>query len=184
MKKFILVGFAAILCSTASIGQTYQGLDRSSLDIAYLPDNFAHDRTGNQKAVVRVTYSRPQKKGRNVFGELVPYGRVWRTGANEATEIKVYQDITIGGKKLKAGTYSLFSIPGEEQWTLIFNSDLDYWGAYSYKEQNDVLRVSGKAGPIEATVESFTIQFDSSGENNGVMMLVWDQTKVEVAVEY
>jgi len=184
MKKLLPLGLVALLWTVAATGQSFRGLDRSPLDIAYLPDNFAHDRIGDQKALIKVTYSRPQKKGRDVFGGIVSYGEVWRTGANEATEIKVYQDITIGGKKLKAGTYALFSIPNQEEWTLIFNSDLDFWGAYSYKEQNDVLRIKAKSQQVEATVEAFAIQFDSVGENQAKMILAWDRTTVEVPVEY
>ncbi len=184
MKILIFLALAALVVAETCGAQTFRGLDRSPLDIAYLPDNFAHDRPGDQKAILRVTYSRPQKKGRNVFGGLVAYGQVWRTGANEASEMKVYQDVTIGGKTLKAGTYSLFSIPNEDEWTLIFNSELDYWGAYSYKEDNDVLRVAANAKQIEATVEAFTIQFDSEGENKAKMILAWDQTMVEIPVQY
>ena len=82
--------------------------------MAYFPNNFAHDRKGEQEAVIRVIYSRPQKSGREIFGNLVPWKKVWRAGANEATEIKFYKDVEIGGKKVKAGTYSLFAIPDEK----------------------------------------------------------------------
>lgn len=184
MRKIVLLALATVLFSVTAIGQSFRGLDRSPLDIAYLPDNFAHDRIGDQKAIIRITYSRPQKKGRDVLGGIVPFGQVWRTGANEATEIKVYQDITIGGKKLNAGTYSMFAIPDKEEWTLIFNSDLDYWGAYSYNEENDVLRVTASAKQIEATVEAFVIQFESSAANRATLTLAWDRTMVEVPVEY
>jgi hypothetical protein len=122
-----------------------------------------------------VIYSRPGKNDREVFGKLIPYGKVWRTGANEATEIKFYQDVELAGKKVKEGTYSLFTIPGEKEWTIILNSDMDYWGAYSYNPKNDVLRVTAPATQISTPVENFTIQFDK-----GVMKLVWDKTLVEV----
>ncbi len=109
---------------------------------------------------------------------MVPYGEVWRTGANEATEIQFYQDVTLGSKAVKAGTYSLFTIPGEKEWTIILNSDLDYWGAYTYNEKNDVLRVTAPTTNLNTLVENFTIQFDK-----GVMQLAWDKTLVKVAVE-
>lgn len=105
---------------------------------------------------------------------------MWRAGANEATEIKFYQDVELSGKKVKAGTYALFTIPGEKEWTIILNSDLDYWGAYSYNDKNDVLRVSAPATQLNSTVENFTIQFESKGEKQGVMKLAWDKTLVEV----
>ncbi|GAA4406722.1 hypothetical protein GCM10023187_26530 [Nibrella viscosa] len=154
------------------------------MDMAYYPDNFAHDRKGNDKALVRVIYSRPAKNNRDVFGKLIPYGKVWRTGANEATEIKFYQDATIGGKKVKAGTYSLFTIPGENEWTIILNGDLDYWGAYSYKQENDVLRVTAPAKKSGTALENFTIQFAKANSNDAVMRLGWDTTVVEVPLTF
>ncbi|MEJ7683236.1 MAG: DUF2911 domain-containing protein [Segetibacter sp.] len=148
--------------------------------MAYFPDNFAHDRKPGEKAIVRVTYSRPKKNGREIFGKLVPYGKVWRTGANEATEIKFYQDVELGGKKVKAGSYALFTIPGEKEWTIILSNDLDYWGAYSYNDKNDVLRVTALPTELNSTVENFTIQFASKEEKQGVMKLAWEKTAVEV----
>ena len=186
MRKLILFAFLLIFYPLVTQAQTtsWRGLDRSPLDIAYFPDNFAHDRQAGQNAIVRVIYSRPQKKGREIFGSKVPFGKVWRTGANEATEIQFYQNVTIGGKKIKAGTYSLFTIPGEKEWTIIINSDLDYWGAYSYQEQNDALRTTVKPKKLEGNVEAFTIQFEADGENKTIMKLAWDQTLVEVPVSF
>ncbi len=186
MKRLILLGAALILCSLTSQAQTtnWRGLDRSPLDMAFFPDNFAHDRRPGESAVVRVIYSRPQKKDRDIFGSKVPYGKVWRTGANEAAEIKFYKSVTIGGKKLKAGTYSLFTIPGEKEWTVIINSDLDYWGAYSYKQENDLLRTTVKSKKLEGAVEAFTIQFAGDGGNKAVMKLAWDHTLVEVPISF
>ena len=113
--SFLFLAFS--LCFGLLVSaQSFRGLDRSPLDMAYFPDNFAHDRGAEDKAIVRVIYSRPQKKGREIFGNKVPYGKVWRTGANEAPELKVYQDITLSGKEVKAGTYALFTLPGENEW--------------------------------------------------------------------
>jgi hypothetical protein len=180
MKLVILPIFFSLLFSFFSQAQTFSGLDKSPMDMAYFPNNFAHDRKEGEKAIIRVTYSRPQKKDRDIFGKLIPYGKVWRTGANEATEIKFYQDVALGGKKVKAGTYSLFTIPGAKEWTIIVNKDLDYWGAYSYKAENDILRVTALVSTLTDTVENFTIQFESKGEKKGVMKLAWEQTSVEV----
>ena len=180
MKKFLFAVFIILLFSGVSVAQNFRGPDESPMDMAYFPDNFAHDRKPGEKAIVRVTYSRPKKNGREIFGKLVPYGKVWRTGANEATEIKFYQDVELGGKKVKAGTYSLFTIPGEKEWTIILNSDLDYWGAYSYKASNDVLRVTAPSTELNTAVQDFTIQFGSKGEKQGAMKLAWDKTAVEV----
>jgi hypothetical protein len=184
MKSIFFALVVNILFSGMVKAQSFRGLDKSPMDMAYFPDNFAHDRKPGQNAVVRVTYSRPEMKGREVVGKLVPYGKVWRTGANEATEIKFYQDVELAGKKVKAGTYSLFTIPGEKEWTIILNNDLDYWGAYSYKQANDILRVTAPSAETANAVENFTIQFQSTGENQGVMKLAWAKTVVEVPFKF
>ena len=184
MKKLSLIFTLIFLSSLFASAQSFRGLDKSPLDIAYFPDNFAHDRGVGDKAVLKVIYSRPQKKGRKIFNGRVPYGRVWRTGANEATEVKVYQDITLGGKALKAGSYSLFAIPGESEWEIIINTDLDYWGSYSYNKEKDVLRVKASTQSIDTVVEAFTIQFKADGDGQAIMMMAWDQTLVEVPVGY
>lgn len=164
--------------------QSFYSLDKSPMDVAYLPDNFAHDREANQKAILKIYYSRPQKKDRDIFGKKVAFGKVWRSGANEANEMKVYQDITLGGKRLSAGTYSLFTIPGEKEWTIIVNSELDYWGAYSYQEEKDVLRVTAPVKSLSEVVESFSIRMEETGDNTAVLRIGWDQTMVEVPVTY
>ncbi len=183
MNKFFFVTFFLVSFCLVSEAQDFRGIDKSPMDMAYFPDNFAHDRKPGEKAIARVIYSRPQKSGRVVFGNLVPYGKVWRVGANEATEIKFYQDVELAGKKIVAGTYSLFAIPGEKQWTIILNKDLDYWGAYSYNEKNDVLRLTAPASALDKVVENFTIQFENKGEKQGVMKLAWDKTVVEVPLK-
>ncbi|MCY7350660.1 MAG: DUF2911 domain-containing protein [Cytophagaceae bacterium] len=180
MKRTLLTAILTTLIFGVAPAQTLRGTDKSPMDMAYFPDHFAHDRRPGEKAIIRVTYSRPPKKEREVFGKLVPYGKVWRTGANEATEIKFYEDVELSGKPVKAGSYSLFSIPGEKEWTLILNTDLDYWGAYKYNEKNDVVRVTAPAKVTAESVENFTIQFENKGEKQGVMKLAWDKTMVEV----
>ncbi len=184
MKYILFTAFIVSLFSGAAMAQDFNGLDKSPMDMAYFPDNFAHDRKAGEKAIARVIYSRPSKNGRDVFGKLIPYGKVWRAGANEATEVKFYQDVELAGKKVKAGTYSLFTIPGEKEWTLILNSDLDYWGAYSHNTKNDVVRVTAPATETNDVVENFTIQFDGKGEKNGSMKLAWDKTVVDLPIKY
>jgi len=184
MKPFLFTPLFLLAFSTVSFSQSFAQLDKSPMDMAYFPKNFAHDRKGSDKAIIRVIYSRPAKNGRELMGKLVPYGKVWRAGANEATEIKFYQDTELAGKKVKAGTYSLFAIPGEKEWTIILNSDLDYWGAYSYKESSDVVRVNAPATKLDTALENFTIQLDKKTDHDGVMKLAWDQTVVEVSFKY
>jgi len=184
MKSLILVFILLMVFAVVSYAQSFRGTDRSPMDMAYLPDNFAHDRTEGQEAIIKVVYSRPQKKGREVFGGLVVYGEVWRTGANEATEIKFYRDVHVNGETLEEGNYSLFTIPGENEWTIIFNSDLDYWGAFSYNSENDVLRVNVPSERMTDVVEAFTIQFEEKADGEAIMKLAWDMTLVSVPIEY
>lgn len=179
MKRILLPAILLFLFCSAAVAQNFTGTDKSPMDAAYYPDNFAHDRKAGEKAIIKVVYSRPYKNDRDIFGKLIPYGKVWRTGANEATEIKFYRDIELGGKKVPAGTYTLFTIPGEKEWTIILNSDLDYWGAYSYNDKNDVVRITAPATELENSVENFTIQFDNK-DGGGVMQLAWDKTLVEI----
>ena len=152
MKKLFTVALIAVAFMFApSANAQFAGLQKSPTDIAYAKA----DRRA--KPTIKVIYIRPQKKGRDVFGGLVSYGKVWRTGADEATEIKLFKDYNVGGKTIKAGTYSLFTIPGKEEWTIILNSDLDDWGAYAYKEGNDVARIKVPVSQGKESVEAFSI---------------------------
>ena len=183
MKVYLLL-LTMIGSVTFASAQSFRPLDKSPMDAAYLPDNFAHDRDPGEKAIIKIYYSRPQKNDRDIFGSKVPYGKVWRLGANESAEFKAYQDITIGGKQLKAGTYSIFAIPEKDQWTIIFNSDLDYWGAYSYNEKNDVLRISAPVKSTSDVVEAFSIQFEEKGDQAATLRMAWDKTMVEIPIRY
>jgi hypothetical protein len=182
MKKITLFGCLLCLSVLGASAQGFRNVDKSPMDAAYFPDNFAHDRKGDEKALIRVIYSRPTKNGREVFGKLIPYGKVWRTGANENTEIKFYQDATIQGKKIKAGTYSLFTIPGETEWVVILNKDLDYWGAFQYKEANDVARFTVSSKKSETPIENFSIQFPKGSE--AILRMGWDNTIVELPITF
>jgi len=132
---------------------------------------------------VKVTYGRPHKRGREVFGSLVPYGKIWRTGANQATEITVTKDVTIGGKKLAAGTYTLFSVPEETKWELIFNEDLGQWGAYRYNEDKDALRVFAEVSQTDLVYEPFTIEIEQK-ENEIHLIMMWDKTRATIPIAY
>ena len=133
---------------------------------------------------VKITYCRPHKRGRDIFGDLVPYDQVWRTGANEATEITVTGDIKIGGNELEAGTYSVFTIPTEGKWTVIINDDLGQWGAFRYNQERDVLRFEVDKKETEEIYEPFTIEFEQSGLKKTNLLLIWDRTKVIIPIEF
>lgn len=174
MKKSTLIttiAFAfAILLTTNVNAQKFPGLDKSPMDAASFPSDYKV----SDKAV-KIVYGRPQLKGRSLT-ELAPNGKQWRFGANEAAEITFYKDMTVAGKKIKAGTYTLSAIPGETEWTLIFSSDLNVWGSYFYNEANDVARVTVKASMSDESLEAFSIVFDEKGN----MHLGWDKVRVEV----
>ena len=189
MKKILPIIVLLTFVTSEVWAQEFRGLDKSPLDIAYLPDNFAHDRKFAQErklgpsAFIKVVYSRPQKKGREVFDGMVKYNEVWRLGANETTEMKVYQDINIGGKALAKGTYAVFAIPTANEWTIIFNADLDEWGHYSYKEEHDVLRVKASVRATDEIVEALSIQFEDSANGKAKMKIAWDTVIAELPIE-
>ncbi|SFB99071.1 DUF2911 domain-containing protein [Spirosoma endophyticum] len=191
MKISALLTTLLVCFTLATNAQKLRDIDKSPMDMAYYPDDFAHDRKFapakvGDKVFARVTYSRPAKKDRETFGKLIPYGKVWRVGANEATEVKFFTDATVQGKKIKAGVYSFYAIPNENEWTLIFNTDLDQWGAYSYNEKLDVLRVTVPVKKAEESVENLSIQFKKANYNvkDSVMMIAWDKALVEVPVTF
>jgi hypothetical protein len=191
-KTALLVGLLFLALAGANAQTfTFRGLDISPMDMAYYPDDYAHDRKfapakiGTDKAMVRITYSRPGKKGREIFGtKLAPYGKVWRAGANEAPEIKFYQDVTFGDKKIKAGTYALLTIPNEKEWTIILSSDLDQWGAYSYNEALDVVHVNVPVQKMDTVLENFSIQFAKKDAKTATMYIGWDTVMVAVPVSF
>lgn len=132
---------------------------------------------------VEIEYSRPGKKDREIFGKLVPFGEIWRTGANAATKIEISDDIKINGKELKKGKYALYTIPGENEWTIIFHNNLSHWGSGDYKEEEDALRITAKPKKIDATIETFTIEFGNFTTTAGKLMLMWDNTVVTMDIE-
>ncbi|HAA16122.1 MAG TPA: hypothetical protein DCE41_32210 [Cytophagales bacterium] len=167
----MILGLAIVTAANAQRAPKFPGLQKSPTDIAYMKD-------GND-VVAKVVYSRPYVNGREIFGDLVPYGKVWRTGADEATEITFYRDVTFGGTEVAAGTYSLFTIPNEGEWDVILNSDLHQWGAYRRKASNDVYTVKAEVGSLDESVENFAIVFTKDGK----MAMAWDKTMAAVTVE-
>lgn len=130
---------------------------------------------------VELNYSRPGIKGRKIFGDLVPYGKVWRTGANSATRIKFSDDVTIGGQVLKAGEYAVYTVPGEKEWEVIINKGSVNWGT-DYKQQDDILRVKVPSLKLDQSVESFTMQFANVKSSSTDLQIMWDKTMVAVPI--
>jgi hypothetical protein len=133
---------------------------------------------------ISVEYSRPSMRGRKIFGSLVPYGEVWRTGANSATKITFSTDVKFGGADVAAGTYALFSIPGESEWTVILNNVTGQWGSYAYNAANDVTRVTVKPAAVPNAVETFSIGVSGlSAEGSATLYLMWENVRVPVKIE-
>lgn len=169
-KLLSTISFALVmLFSTQMNAQKFPGLDKSPMDAAL----YRTDRNAPPSA--KVIYSRPQLNDRSL-SSLAPNGKVWRTGANETSEITFFKDATIGGKAIKAGTYSLYAIPGDKEWTIIINSIVNTWGSFSYDESKDVARVMAPVSMADDSIEAFAIAFD----NDGTMYLAWGKLRVAV----
>jgi len=165
MKKFIL--FFAMLAGFTSYAQPSH-------------PNSPHDTLSNAHATV--TYGRPSKKGREVFGGLEKYGSVWRVGADEATTITFKSDVKFNGEAVKAGTYTLFAKLGEKEWTIILNSKLGQWGAFSYEKNKamDVAQTTVPVTKLDHVVEQLTLSF---GKDNS-LVIAWDQTQVTIPLSF
>lgn len=174
MNKKIITSMlcCALLSGIAGYAQKFDQLDKAPVDITYLTTRKI------PKPLVKVVYGRPQKESAQVFGDQIPYGEIWHTGANEATEVKFFTDMSFGRKLVKAGTYVLHTIPGEKEWTIILNSNTDTWGSFFYDESKDVVRI--KIPTKEAEVlDVFSIGFKQDF-NNMFMVLAWDDTRIDI----
>lgn len=177
MKKSSFIT-TVVLALTISLSvnvnaQEFSKLDSSPMDVTAFPADY---RETNK--LVKVAYSRPQLKGR-ALSELAPNGKVWRTGANESVEITFYVDMKLGGTTIKAGTYSLATIPGDKEWIVIINSDLNAWGAYFYKEANDVARLTVPVSSDATVLEAFSMTFKESADGVHLHM-GWGTTRIAV----
>lgn len=130
-----------------------------------------------------IEYSRPSVKGREIFGGLVPYGEVWRTGANAPTKITFSDSVELGGEKIPAGTYALYTIPTKDEWTVIVYGSTEGWGSIGYDQSKDVARVKAKPTKLDHAVESFTIGIDALRNDSAVLYLDWDHTRVAVPIK-
>jgi len=177
MKNSILTitFFVITLISSLQItAQEFKNLDKSPMDMASFPSSYKIS-----EKLVKVIYSRPQLNGRDLV-KLAPPEKVWRTGANEATEITFYNDVIFGGKALKAGTYSLFTIPSYKgDWTVIINKARNVWGSYYYNQDLDIIRVPGKTSTKEENIEAFSMMFDK----DMTLKIGWGKTIVSVSID-
>lgn len=161
------------LCTFATTNaQDFSDIDKSPMAVTII-------RNEDHSPMARIIYSRPHKNGREIFGKLVPYGKVWRTGANEATEITIYNNMTISGKKIPSGTYTLYTIPTKTEWTIILNKKINTWGAFSYDSSMDIVRIKAPARKSAATIQDFSMAFQPI-DNGANLFIGWDDTYVKV----
>lgn len=187
MKKHLSLLAICCFCSAFIFAQsTLPGLDKSPMDMSYCPANYPGMKVQDKptdELTARVIYGRPQKNGRNIFGELVEFGKVWRLGANEATEIEFFKNVKIDNKKVKKGRYTLYAIPNADKWTIIVNKATDTWGAYKYDEKNDLLRVDVPVQKQDTVVEALTLVFEKSGTGSN-LNIFWDNVKVSLPISF
>jgi hypothetical protein len=176
MKKTILLVAVFVITigfSNQAIAQNFKGLDKSPMDIASFPSNYRVS-----EKVIKIIYSRPQLKGRSLE-KLAPLGKKWRTGANEATEVTFYKDIIFGGAAVKAGTYTMYAIPGKNTWTVALSSQLNVWGVYFHKDENDVAKVTIPVKQTEENLDVFSIAIDEDMTIN----MGWGTTLISIPVQ-
>lgn len=175
MRKLLLTAFCLSVLLIASRALLADQAKRAS------PHEQVTATLGGKK--VTIDYGRPFKKGREIFGKLVPFGQVWRTGADEATVLTSEGNLTLGELKLPKGSYTLFTIPGEKEWQLVVNKAGKQWGAYSYDVKQDLGRAKMTVTTAAAPVEQFTITLDADGKGKaGTLKLAWDKTVASIAV--
>jgi len=190
MKKTLLLNlivlFGALIMHAQTEEAKFSPLDKSPMDMAYFPDNYPVLKIRDKAAdnpVARVIYSRPQKAGRNIFGELVEYGTVWRVGANEATEIEFYQNVKIDNKKIPKGRYTLYAIVQQDKWTMILNKETDTWGAFKYDAKKDILRTEVPVEKTSDTNESLSMIFEKT-QTGCNLVVAWDTIKVSMPISF
>ena len=175
IKIILLVAVFALSIgfSNQAIAQNFKGLDKSPMDIASFPSNYRVS-----EKVIKIIYSRPQLKGRSLE-KLAPLGKKWRTGANEATEVTFYKDVVFGGTAVKAGTYTMYAIPGKTNWTVALSSQLNVWGVYFHKDENDVAKVTIPVKQTEENLDVFSIAIDEDMTIN----MGWGTTLISIPVQ-
>jgi Protein of unknown function (DUF2911) len=185
MKKFFILAVLLIACLTVVTAQSrFPLLDKSPMDMSYYPVNYPILRIQDKSTeplVARLIYSRPQRNGRNVFGELLEYNKVWRLGANEATEIEFFKDVLINGKVIPKGKYTLYAVPTEEKWTIIINKEIDIWGAFKYDSGKDIVRTDVPVQKQAEPLEAFTMFFEKA-PTGFVLTATWDNALVSLPI--
>ncbi len=171
--RFALATATVVGLTLATVAVTRADKDRAS------PHEEVSATVGGKK--ITIAYGRPYKKGRDIFGALVPWGQVWRTGADEATMLTTDGDVTIGDLKVPKGSYALFTIPGQKDWQLIVNKNPKQWGAFKYDAKDDLGKTTMKVAAATAPVEQLTISIAPAG-NKGTLKVAWDKSVASVGI--
>jgi Protein of unknown function (DUF2911) len=172
MKKFFLPAIAIALFATATTAQIKMPAPSSTQTIK---QDFG-------MSAIELTYSRPNAKGRKIYGELVPYNKIWRTGANAATRIRFYDPVEIGGKKIDSGTYVIYTMPGIDKWEIIINKGIGNWGTDGYKEAEDIARFSVDPMKMKNKMETFTMQFADIKPESCALQILWEKTAIAIPI--
>lgn len=173
MKKLLIYACSFLLLSGSAFAQEFQ-----------MPAASPSTKISQQFSIsfIDIEYSRPSKKGRTIFGELVPYGKLWRTGANANTKITFGEDITFGDVMVPAGVYSLYTIPGKDKWTVILNKGIENWGLTGYDKAEDIAKVEVPVTKQKDITETFTIELGDFVGNTAMLYIKWDDVKVGVKI--
>lgn len=185
MKKTILI-FCTILFSTVIIAQQKPTeLDKSPMDMSYWPKDFPllkiNGKVKDAALHARIIYGRPQKNNRTIFNGIIKYNEVWRLGANEATEIEFFKPVKIAGKTLAKGRYTMYCIPQEKKWTIIFNKDVFMWGSFVYDSKKDVVRTEVDVEKNNEIIEALSIYFEDS-KTGANLLILWDDVKIALPI--
>jgi hypothetical protein len=175
VEKIMLKQLCTLLCCLAIASLSACGQENKPSPPAKAECNFDSGKS------VKIAYSSPRMKGRKIFGGLVPYGQVWRAGANEATTFVTDSDITVGGAKVPAGSYTLFALPNADKWQLVISKKTGEWGTAYPGPSNDLARIDMKVSPLSSPMENFTISFDHSA-STCTLNLTWENTKASVDI--
>ncbi|MBP7555876.1 MAG: DUF2911 domain-containing protein [Chitinophagaceae bacterium] len=185
VQQAILAGLSLLLSLNSFAQTSLPDADKSPLDVSYYPVNYPLLKIQNktpEPPVARIIYSRPRREGRPIFGNLVEYGKLWRLGANEATELEFYKPVTIAGKKIPKGRYTLYAIVKEKFWTIIINKETDIWGSFKYNQAKDVVRVEVPVETLGETAEMLCMTFEKTKENFN-LIIAWENIKVAVPIQ-
>ena len=186
MKKLFCFSIVLSLFISVAAQTSLPAVDKSPMDMSYYPANYPvlkiQDKI-SEPLIARVLYSRPRKEGRTIFGGLVEYGKLWRLGANEATEIEFFKDVKINEKKIKKGRYSMYCIPYSEKWTIIINKETDTWGSFRYDQQKDIVRMDVPVQKQTQITEEFVMAFEKS-PTGAALLIAWDDVMVSLPIVF